>query len=68
VRAFQYTVLAHARERIIVSGAGRKAVWILALRAAAIKKYDGLKHSGDFSNAWHLAHLLRLGILPIGYL
>jgi transposase len=33
---------------------------------AAIKQYDGLKHSGDEMDAHHLAHLLRLGILPTG--
>jgi transposase len=33
---------------------------------SAIKKYDGLKHSGDEADARHLAHLLRLGILPTG--
>lgn len=33
---------------------------------AAIKQYDGLKHSGDEADAQHLAHLLRLGILPTG--
>lgn len=32
----------------------------------AIKQYDGLKHSGDETDAQHLAHLLRLGILPTG--
>ncbi|WP_232446495.1 IS110 family transposase [Burkholderia ubonensis] len=30
----------------------------------AIKKYDGLKQSGDEMDARYLAHLLRLGILP----
>ena len=30
----------------------------------AIKKYDGLKRSGDEADARYLAHLLRLGILP----
>lgn len=34
----------------------------------AIKKYEGLKHSGDFDDAAYLAHLLRLGILPEGYI
>ena len=34
----------------------------------AIKQYDGLKHSGDKTDARHLAHLLRLGILPTGSL
>jgi transposase len=33
---------------------------------AAIKKYEGLKHSGDEADARYLAHLLRLGILPTG--
>jgi transposase len=32
----------------------------------AIKKYEGLKHSGDEADAQYLAHLLRLGILPTG--
>ena len=35
---------------------------------AAIKQYEGLKHTGDDSDAAHLAHLLRLGILPTGYI
>ncbi|MGY4288562.1 transposase [Bradyrhizobium sp. LM2.7] len=33
---------------------------------AAIKQYEGLKHSGDDADAQHLASLLRLGILPTG--
>jgi transposase len=33
---------------------------------AAIKKYEGLKHSGDAADARYLAHLLRLSILPTG--
>src|SRR5947207_2493310 len=35
---------------------------------AAMKRYEGLKHSGDETDAAHLAHLLRLGILPTGYI
>ena len=35
---------------------------------AAMKRYDGLKHSGDDTDALQLAHLLRLGILPTGYI
>jgi transposase len=38
------------------------------VNVAAVKQYDGLKHSGDFSDARHLAHLMRLGILPTGYI
>jgi transposase len=35
---------------------------------AAMKRYEGLKHSGDETDAAYLAHLLRLGILPTGYI
>ena len=35
---------------------------------SAIKKYEGLKHSGDFADAAYLAHLLRLGLLTEGYI
>jgi transposase len=34
----------------------------------AIKKYDGLKYSGDEADAAYLAKLLRLGLLPEGYI
>ena len=34
----------------------------------AMKRYEGLKHSGDETDAQYLAHLLRLGILPTGYI
>ncbi len=36
--------------------------------AAAIPQYAGLKHGDDFTDARHLANLLRLGILPEGYI
>ncbi len=35
---------------------------------AAIKRYEGLKHSGDEDDAAYLAQLLRLEILPRGYI
>jgi transposase len=35
---------------------------------AAIQKYKGMKYSDDNSDAFWLAHLLRLGILPEGYI
>ena len=35
---------------------------------AAMKRYEGIKHSGDETDAAYLAHLLRLGILPTGYI
>ncbi len=34
----------------------------------AIPQYAGIKHSNDQSDARHLAHLLRLGILPEGHI
>ena len=34
----------------------------------AVKQYDGLKHQNDHTDAFHLAHLMRLGILPTGYI
>lgn len=34
----------------------------------AMKRYAGLKHSGDETDAAYLAHLLRLKILPTGYI
>jgi hypothetical protein len=35
---------------------------------SAIKQYEGLKHSDDVTDAFHLANLLRLNILPEGYI
>jgi transposase len=38
------------------------------VNTAAVKTYDGLKFTDDEDDARHLAHLLRLGILPTGYI
>ncbi|MGF6545696.1 hypothetical protein QFZ96_000766 [Paraburkholderia youngii] len=35
-------------------------------KTTAIEKCDGLKHSGDETDARYLANLLRPGILPTG--
>lgn len=35
---------------------------------SAMQKYDGLKHTDDKWDSFWLAHLLRLGILPEGYI
>ena len=35
---------------------------------SALPEYSGLKYSNDYSDARHLAHLLRLGLLPTGYI
>jgi transposase len=36
------------------------------VNTSAVKQYEGLKHSNDETDAFWLAHLLRLGILPTG--
>jgi len=41
---------------------------VYLVNTAAVKQYEGLKHADDNSDAFWLAHLLRLGILPTGYI
>jgi transposase len=50
----------------LVDGLQEAGYKVHLANTAAIKKYDGLKRSGDETDARHLAHLLRLGILPTG--
>lgn len=38
------------------------------VNTAAIPQYEGLKHGDDDSDALHLAQLMRLGLLPEGYI
>ena len=38
------------------------------VNTVAVKQYDGLKYSDDVHDAFWLAHLMRLGILPTGYI
>ena len=50
----------------LVDGLQAAGFVVKLANTGAIKKYDGLKHSGDEADARQLAHLLRLGILPTG--
>ena len=50
----------------LVDGLQAAGFLVHLANTGAIKKYDGLKHSGDEADARQLAHLLRLGILPTG--
>jgi transposase len=50
----------------LVDGLKAEGYRVHLANTGAIKKYDGLKHSGDETDARHLAQLLRLGILPTG--
>ncbi len=52
----------------LVDGLMRADFEVKLANTVAMKRYDGLKHSGDEDDAAHLAHLLRLGILPTGYI
>jgi len=38
------------------------------VHTSAVPQYDGIKHGNDHADARHLVHLLRLGILPEGYI
>jgi len=38
------------------------------VNTAAVKQYEGLRYTDDDSDAFWLAHLLRLGILPTGHI
>jgi len=38
------------------------------VNTTAVKQYEGIKYTNDQSDAFHLAHLLRLNILPTGYI
>jgi transposase len=52
----------------LVDGLQAAGYRVHLVNTSAIKQYEGLKHSDDDSDATHLAHLLRLGILPTGYI
>jgi len=50
----------------LVDGLQEAGFTVKLANTGAIRKYDGLKHSGDEADARQLAHLLRLGLLPTG--
>jgi len=52
----------------LVDGLQEQDYDLQLVNTAAVKQYDGLKYSGDHQDAFHLAHLMRLGILPTGYI
>ena len=52
----------------LVDGLQDNGFGVSLVNTAAVKQYDGLKYSGDHQDAFHLAHLMRLGILPTGYI
>jgi len=52
----------------LVDGLQEAGYHVELVNTSAVKQYEGLKYSDDKSDARHLAHLLRLGILPTGYI
>jgi transposase len=52
----------------LVDGLMQSGYEVKLVNTSAVRQYDGLKHSDDRHDAFQLAHLLRLGILPTGYI
>jgi transposase len=52
----------------LVDGLSDQEYPVVLANPARIDQYDGLKHGDDKSDAFFLAELLRLGILPTGYI
>lgn len=52
----------------LVDGLRAKQFPVMLVNTAAIQQYQGLKQSDDNYDAWWLAHMMRLGILPKGYI
>jgi transposase len=52
----------------LVDGLKEAGYEVKLVNTTAVKVYDGLKHTDDEDDARHLAHLLRTGLLPTGYI
>ena len=52
----------------LVDGLMEQGYQVHLANTAAIQQYEGLKYTDDNSDARWLAHLLRLGVLPEGYI
>ena len=52
----------------LVDGLEEEGYTVHLASPAAIKQYEGLKHTDDQSDAFWLAHMRRLGILAEGYI
>ena len=51
----------------LVDGLSASGFDVRLANTVALKQYNGLKYTDDKTDARYLAHLLRLGILPQGY-
>lgn len=52
----------------LVDGLQASGFDVQLVNTVAVQQYDGLKYSDDSHDAFWLAHLMRLGILPTGYI
>lgn len=52
----------------LVDGLMEAGYRVQLVNTAKVPQYAGVKHSNDEDDAFHLAHLMRLGILPTGYI
>lgn len=52
----------------LVDGLQAEGYQVKLVNTAAVQTYSGLKHTDDKDDARWLAHLMRLGILPTGYI
>ena len=52
----------------LVDGLMAEGYTVKLVNTAAVQTYSGLKHTDDKDDARWLAHLLRLGILPTGFI
>src|SRR5918999_568838 len=52
----------------LVDGLMEQGYRVHLANTAAIQQYEGLKYTDDHSDARWLAHMLRLGVLPQGYI
>lgn len=52
----------------LVDGLQEKQFKPVLVNTSAVKQYEGIKHTNDFTDAFWLAHLMRLNILPTGYI
>lgn len=52
----------------LVDGLMQAVYHVKLVNTSAVRQYEGLKHRDDCDDAFHLAQLLRLGILPCGYI
>lgn len=52
----------------LVDGLRAKDFPVTLVNPGAMQQYEGLKRSDDEYDAWWMAHMMRLGILPTGYI